>query len=109
MDICNFADNVVLELALPNSRRRIKVITTGNPDEFKCERGVAGISVYEEKELLNLRAVKQLLVDAVVNGFVLETNKLFQKGFYGVCEELASEFKAKPESEESGASAADAL
>jgi hypothetical protein len=107
MDICNFADNIVLELALPNSRRRIKVITTGNPDEFKCERGVAGISVYEEKELLTLRAVKQLLVDSVVNGFVLETNKLFQKGFYGVCQELASEHRAKPE--ETGASAADAL
>lgn len=124
MDICNFADNLVLELAVPNSRRRIKVITTGEPNKFKCVKGVAGITIYDETEIISLQDCKHLVVDSVVNGFVLEKNMLFQQGFMGLCRELSllyqeqqkKEAEAKKEAEvveevkgEVGVSAADAI
>jgi hypothetical protein len=93
MDITKYADNLVLELHMPGTRRYIKVITTGETDSFKFERSVQGLTVYDETEYITYQQCKHLLVDSVVNGFELTKNLLFPQGFMGVARELAALYR----------------
>lgn len=93
MDIRNFADNVVLEMRLPNTRKYIKVTTTGETDKFIIDRNIQGVTTYDESETITYQECKHLVVDAVVNGYVLEKNMLFPQGFMGLCRELAAMYR----------------
>lgn len=93
MDILDFPDNMVLHLE--RDSRSYKVFTTEERNKFKVIYGLSDKDSIIETEYHNLREVKQILIDASVNGYSLKFNLLFKQGVMGVAKELAEEYRAK--------------
>lgn len=88
-DILEYPDNLVLHLE--REKRSYKVFTTETKDKFKILGGLSDKDTIIDTKFMNIRDVKQLLVDSCINDYVIKTNLLFKQGFYGVVKELAKE------------------
>jgi hypothetical protein len=93
-----YADNLVLEFkereeAL-SSRRTIKVYTTGNPDSYKVINGLSAKNQLRDTTYVPHNQLKNVWIDAVVNGYVLVKNEVFEGGIKEVLE-LCAEDHAK--------------
>ena len=87
--LLNFPDNLVLHLE--RDRRNIKVFTTEKRLHFKVLYGLWDADSVVDTTYIDLRQLKQLLVDSCINGFTIKSNMIFEKGLLGVAKELAKE------------------
>jgi hypothetical protein len=88
-EILEYPDNLVLHLG--RDKRSYKVFTTDVPDRFKVINGLyIGDSVIDTTHI-NLRELKQLMVDSCINGYEIKSNLIFKKGLLGIAKELAKE------------------
>ncbi len=92
-DILEYPDNLVLHLE--RDRRSYKVFTTETKDKFKILGGLSDKDTIIDTKFMNIRDVKQLLVDSCINDYVIKSNLIFKQGFYGVVKELAKEREDK--------------
>ena len=98
-DMLDYPDNLVLHLE--RERRSYKCFTTDVKDKFKILNGLCDMDNIVDTKYLNIRELKQLLVDSVINGYTLKTNLIFKKGFHGIVNELAEERMKKLAEQES--------
>jgi len=89
------ADNLVLDFkereeAL-SSRRRIQVYTTANADRFKVISGLSAKNHLNDVSYVPYSQLKNVWVDAVVNGFDIVRNDIFEGGISEVLELCAEE------------------
>lgn len=97
-DILDYPDNLVLHLE--RDRRSYKCFTTDKRDYFKIINGLYSMDSVIDTKYCNLRELKQLLVDSVINGYVLKSNLVFKQGLNGVVKELAAERQEQLNKEE---------
>jgi hypothetical protein len=88
-DILDFPDNLILHLE--RDRRSYKCFTTDKREYFKVINGLYEKDSVIDTKFINIRELKQLLVDSVINGYTLKFNLIFKEGFHGVVNELAAE------------------
>jgi hypothetical protein len=90
MDLLDFPDNMVLHLE--RDYRSYKVFTTEERSKFKVLYGMSDKDGIIDTKFNTLREVKQIFIDASVNGYELKFNLLFKQGLMGVAKELAAEY-----------------
>jgi hypothetical protein len=88
-DFLDFPDNLILHLE--RDRRSYKCFTTDKREYFKVINGLYEKDSVIDTKFINIRELKQLLVDSVINGYTLKFNLIFKEGFHGVVNELAAE------------------
>jgi hypothetical protein len=87
--LLHFSDNLILELQ--RDRTSIKVTTTSEYEKFKVVRGLWIADSVIDTKYINMRDLKQLLVDSCINGYNIKQNLVFPQGLHGVAVELANE------------------
>ena len=87
--LLHFADNLILEL--DRERTSIKVTTTSEYGKFKVVRGLWIADSVSDTKYIDMRDLKQLLVDSCINGYNIKQNLVFPQGLHGVAVELANE------------------
>lgn len=97
-DILDYPDNLVLHLE--RDKRSLKCFTTDNREKFKVINGLYEMDSVIDTKHYNVRELKQLMVDSVINGYTLKLNLVFKNGFHGVVKELAQERILQIEKEE---------
>ena len=85
----DYPDNLVI--CLGRGRRHIKCFTTDSRDKFKMIIGLSDMDGVIETKYINLRELKQLVIDSVINEFSLKENLIFRQGVHGLALELAKE------------------
>lgn len=100
MDISflDYPDNLVLHLE--RDRRSIKCFTTEQRNKFKVLIGMSDMDTIVDTTYVNTRELKQLLVDNIINGYILKLNLAFKQGLNGVLKELAAEFVSRQATQE---------
>lgn len=88
-DILDYPDNVILHLE--RDRRSLKCFTTDEKNKFKVINGLYEMDSVIDTKYYTVRDLKQLLVDSIINGYVLKMNLIFKQGVHGVVKELAAE------------------
>ena len=88
-DILDYPDNVILHLE--RDRRSLKCFTTDQKDKFKVINGLYEMDSVIDTKYYTVRDLKQLLVDSIINGYVLKLNLIFKQGVQNVVKELAAE------------------
>ncbi len=88
-DVLDYPDNVVLHLE--RDRRSLKCFTTDEKNKFKVINGLYEMDSVIDTKYYTVRDLKQLLVDSIINGYVLKLNLIFKQGVHGVVKELAAE------------------
>lgn len=88
-DFLDFPDNLILHLE--RDRRSYKCFTTDKREYFKVINGLYEKDSVIDTKFINIRELKQLFVDSVINGYTLKFNLIFKEGFHGVVNELAAE------------------
>ena len=81
-ELCDFADNLVLEFKENTDlRRNIWVYTTEEKDSFRILRGISAKNQCGHTQLgATKQDLKTLWIDAVINGYVCVLNKVFPRG-----------------------------
>ena len=85
----DYPDNVILHLE--RDRRSLKCFTTDEKNKFKVINGLYEKDSIIDTKYYTVRDLKQLLVDSLINGYVLKLNLIFKQGVYNVVKELAEE------------------
>ena len=80
MDICEFADNLVLEFKDNDVKRNIFVYSTGEKDNFRVVKGISAKNQQFITSYCNREDLKGIWIDSVVNGYIVVSNKVFPKG-----------------------------
>jgi len=80
MDICDFADNLILEFKDRDIKRDLFVYSTGEKDRFKVVKGISAKNQQFITSYCNREDLKGIWVDCVVNGYVVVSNKVFPRG-----------------------------
>lgn len=88
-DILDYPDNVILHLE--RDRRSLKCFTTDEKNKFKVINGLYEMDSVIDTKYYTVRDLKQLLVDSIINGYVLKLNLIFKQGVHGIVKELAAE------------------
>lgn len=88
-DMLDYPDNVILHLE--RDRRSLKCFTTDEKNKFKVINGLYEKDSIIDTKYYTVRDLKQLLVDSLINGYVLKLNLIFKQGVYNVVKELAEE------------------
>jgi hypothetical protein len=88
-DILDYPDNVILHLE--RDRRSLKCFTTDEKNKFKVINGLYEMDSVIDTKYYTVRDLKQLLVDSIINGYVLKLNLIFKQGVHNVVKELAAE------------------
>jgi hypothetical protein len=96
--LLDFPDNLILHLE--RDLRSYKAFTTEERGKFKLLYGLDSKDSIIDTKFINERELKQVLVDASVNGYELKINLAFKKNLYGIAKELAAEREAQVKAEE---------
>jgi hypothetical protein len=93
MDILNYPDNLVLHLE--RDMKSYKAFTTEELGKFKLLYGLSQKDSIIDTRYINERELKQVFVDASINGYELKVNLAFRKNLYSIAKELAAEREAQ--------------
>lgn len=96
--ILDFPDNLVLHLE--RDSRSYKAFTTEERGKFKLLYGLDDRDSIIDTKFINERELKQVFIDASINGYELKLNLAFMKNLYGIAKELAAEREAQIKAEE---------
>jgi hypothetical protein len=94
-----FADNLVLEFKEReeplSSRRTIQVFSTADEDRFKVINSLTAKNGMLDATYVPYSQLKNVWVDAVVNGFIIQKNDVFEGGIAEVLKLCADETALK--------------
>lgn len=90
-----FADNLVLEFKEKeepmSSRRTICVYSTDDANKFKVVNSLSAMNQMRDTRYVPYEGLKHVWIDAIVNGYHIVRNEMFEGGIKEVLEKCAEE------------------
>jgi hypothetical protein len=78
--MAHFAGNRVIAFKHSEDKKTIVVTGTGEPDRYKVVRGLSARDHITDTRYMTRDELKEVFVDALIMGYDLITNQLFEKG-----------------------------